>query len=105
MFYQMKSDNKTTTCCFRLLGWLIMYIGIVCLFSPIIAVFKWIPLVGWLIAHLLSVVVYIFAFIVSLCLTLITIALAWLWYRPLYGLCLLLVVSLMIGAMFLTKKQ
>ena len=77
-----------------------MYIGIVLLFSPVIALLKWIPLVGWLLAHLAMFVVWVFAFVVSVALSLTTIALAWLWYRPLFGLALLAVVGGLVALTF-----
>lgn len=75
--------------------------GIGLLFSPIIALVAWIPLIGWLIAHGISLVVWIFAFVLAVTLSLLTIALAWLYYRPLYGVILLLLVGVGLGLIFL----
>ena len=82
-----------------------MWIGIWLLFSPIISLLNWIPLVGYLLAHGFSFVVMIFALILSITLTLLTIALAWVYYRPLYGMLLLTGVGACIGLMFLIKNE
>ena len=100
MIKSLRDMNSTSTCCGRFVGWLMMYIGIVLTFTPVIALLKWIPLVGWLFAKVLSFVVYIFAFVVSVAGTLLTISIAWIWYRPLYGLCLLLAVGALIFVTF-----
>ncbi|CDW88063.1 transmembrane protein 43 [Stylonychia lemnae] len=91
---KMQSQNDTTTALIRLGGWGLQYLGICLLFSPIIYGLSWIPLVGYLMAGGFKFIVAIFAFVVSVTLTSLTISLAWLYYRPLYGLCLLGVVAI-----------
>lgn len=70
-----------------------MMFGIALLFSPIIALVKWIPLVGSLLAFGVGIAVWIFALVLAFTLTALTIGLAWIYYRPLYGLCLLAIVA------------
>jgi hypothetical protein len=77
-----------------------MFIGIALLFSPIIALVKWIPLVGSLLAYGIALAVWIFALVVAFTLSSLTIALAWLYYRPLKGLLLLALV--VVGVLILT---
>jgi hypothetical protein len=100
MFKLKNSENKTTTTIFRVVGWLLMWLGSFLLFSPIIALLKWIPLVGYLLGHIASFVVGIFTFVFSSTFSLLTIALAWVYYRPLFGCLLLLGVFCGIGLMF-----
>lgn len=71
-----------------------MFIGICLLFSPIIYTLTWIPLIGYMMAHGFSFIVAIFALILSITLSALTIGLAWLYYRPLLGLALLSVVAI-----------
>lgn len=86
---------------FRAIGFLCMMVGIGWLFSPIIYIVSWIPLIGWLMAHGIALVVWIFAFIAALTFSSLTIGLAWLYYRPLYGVLLLLPVAVGLGLIFL----
>ena len=60
------------------------------MFSPIIALLKWIPLVGWLLGGLVSVAAFIFALVVGGTLACLMIAIAWVFFRPLIGIPLLL---------------
>ena len=76
-------------------------VGHALLFYPIISVFAWIPLVGKLIAAVLTFAAIIFAFVWATTLHLFILSLSWLVYRPLYGLLLLTGVGLGIGLMFI----
>lgn len=66
-----------------------MAFGVFCLFSPFIEVFSWIPLVGKLLGGVVAFAALIIAVVFSLTFGTLTIALAWLYYRPIYGICLL----------------
>ena len=59
--------------------------GLWMLFSPIIALLKFIPLVGWLLGAIVSFAAFLFALVVGLTLASLTIAIAWLVFRPLIG--------------------
>ncbi len=80
-----------------------MFLGFGFLFSPIIALFKFIPLVGYFIAHAIAIVTWIFSFVISIILTLLTIAVAWIWYRPLFGILLLVGVGAGIAVLCIGK--
>jgi hypothetical protein len=89
-----------TTHIFRAVGWLLMFFGTMLLFSPVVYVIYWIPLVGWLMAKGVSFIVSVFALVFSITFTSLTIGLAWLYYRPLYGVILLSIVATGIILMF-----
>ena len=59
------------------------------LFSPIIALFAWIPLVGGLLSGVIAFAVGVFAFIWATMLHFLIMGVSWLVYRPLFGLLLL----------------
>ena len=63
--------------------------GIWLLFSPIIALLNWIPLVGALLGGLVSVAAFIFALLVGIIVSVFVIAVAWVFFRPLVGIPLL----------------
>ena len=80
-------------------GVITVCIGLFFLFLPIINVIKMIPLVGALLSYIVAVAAGIFALIVGLTVALSTIAIAWLVYRPLYGV---LMMTLVVIAVYLT---
>ena len=69
------------------------------LFSPVIAVLSWIPLVGSLLGFAVSAAAFIFALVVGLVLSCLVIAIAWVFYRPLIGVSMLVLVA--IGVYFI----
>ena len=101
IFKKEEEFNQTSTQVGRFCGWFCMCFGIWLLFSPIIAALAWIPLVGYLLSTGVSIVVIVFALVLSATLSLLTIALAWLYYRPLFGLLLLTGVAAGVAIMFL----
>lgn len=77
-----------------------MWIGIMLFFYPIIYTLSWIPLVGYFMAHGFAFIAGLFALIVSIVFTSLTIGLAWIYYRPLVGAILLGLVGIGLGLMF-----
>lgn len=104
IFKSMEEDNVTTTKIFRVVGWLLMWFGIWLLFSPIIYTLSWIPLVGYFVASGFSFVAGLFALILSIVFTLTTIGVAWVFYRPVFGLCLLGAVMLLVAVIIFVNK-
>ena len=96
--------NKMTSSFFRILTWFTMCGGIYLLFSPIIAMFKWIPLIGWLLGGVIQIAAAVFALILGSIFHMLTLALAWIYYRPLFGLLLLTGVGLLITLLFTVGK-
>lgn len=78
--------------------------GFFLLFSPIIAVLKWIPLVGWLLGGVVSIAAFVFALIVGLVISMLVIAIAWVFYRPLIGITLLVAVGVGVYFIFFFNK-
>lgn len=76
-------------------------IGHALLFTPIIALLAWIPLVGHLLAAILWFAAIIFALLWATVLQFLIMGVSWLVYRPVYGMCMLTVVGLGIAIMFL----
>lgn len=77
----------------RPLGIFLCIFGHYLLFSPIIKLLDMIPFVGWLLSGLVAVAAIIFAIVVGLTLSVLTIAIAWVFFRPLIGIPLLLIVA------------
>ena len=79
---------------FRWAGIILCILGLYFLFSPIISLLDMIPFVGWLLSGVVAVAAIIFAVVVGLTLSLLTIAIAWLVFRPLIGVSLLALVGI-----------
>lgn len=83
-----KQDNSTFTIFIRIAGCLLMFLGLKLFISPIIDIFNLIPILGKIADLILSIVL----FLISICLSLITIAIAWFAYRPILSVLIILVV-------------
>jgi hypothetical protein len=89
MFQAAQSANKTLTWIMRGLGFFLMFLGLTMVFKPISVFGDVIPIVGTLLGAGLAV----FAGAVAAALSLVTIAIAWLAYRPLFGITLLVLAA------------
>jgi hypothetical protein len=97
MFAQAEAENAMLTWILRLVGFIMMFAGLMMVFKPIAVLGDVVPFIG----TILSVGLGLAAFVVSLPLSLLTIALAWLFYRPLLGI---LLIAVAVGAVFGVKK-
>jgi len=79
--------------CIRPTGIFLCILGHYLLFSPIIKLLDMIPFVGWLLSGIVAVAAVIFAIVVGATLAILTIAIAWVFFRPLIGIPLLLIVA------------
>uniref|UniRef100_A0AAY5F018 Transmembrane protein 43 n=1 Tax=Electrophorus electricus TaxID=8005 RepID=A0AAY5F018_ELEEL len=96
--------NNMKTWALRLAGWLLMFLGISLTTRIVYTLVDWVPVLR----DLVSVGLKLFALCLSCCLSLLTIAVGWLFYRPLLAgligaLALLPIIIARLGA--LSKKQ
>ena len=98
-FDEMATEIKTAARVIRPTGIVLTIFGLFLLFMPIIALLKWIPLVGWLLSGVVTIAAFVFAFIVGLVLSLLVICIAWVFHRPLIGILMLTLVG--IGVYFI----
>jgi hypothetical protein len=85
MFEAAQADNVAMTWVLRFLGWLMMLIGLGLVFRPVAVIGDRFPLLGTLAGAGLA----LSAFLLASGLSLLTIGIAWLFYRPLLGILLL----------------
>jgi|JI10StandDraft_1071094.scaffolds.fasta_scaffold109925_1 hypothetical protein len=85
MFQEAQDANVVRTWAVRLLGFFAMFMGFRLLFGPIAAAGGWIPILGGILEMGVSIVAGILAFSLSF----MTIAVAWIFFRPLLGISLL----------------
>jgi len=81
MFASAQAENTLITWLLRALGFVLMLAGLMMVFKPLAVVADVLPFLG----DLLRVGLFIMALPVALSLTLVTIAIAWLVYRPVIG--------------------
>lgn len=102
MFTSAEKGNATRTWFCRLGGFLMMMIGLTMIFKPLSTVADVVPLIGGLVGMGTSFV----SFVLAAPLSLLTIALAWVFYRPLIGIpLLLLAVGVLVGGFMLARKR
>ena len=98
MFEKAQSSNKIRTWIVRVVGFFLMFIGFSMLFKPFSVVADVLPIAGTIVGVGTSLVAFLLAAPLSLC----TIAMAWIFYRPLVGVPLLIAAA--VGIFFLIKK-
>jgi hypothetical protein len=102
VFGAMESENAIITWVLRVVAWIFMCVGIYLIFRPLETVADVIPILGDIIGWGLG----LFAFVVSLALSTLVIAVAWLFYRPIIGVPLLIVaVALFVVPRFLGGRR
>lgn len=87
MFHAAQKSNTIITWILRLVGFILMFFGLTLIFKPLVVLADVLPLLG----KLLQMGISLFSGILSFALSFITIALAWIFYRPILGIALLAV--------------
>ena len=101
MFEAAISGNALFTWVLRVVGFVIMFIGFKLILGPLVVLADVVPIVGTFIGVGTSIV----SFLLAAPLTLITVAIAWVFYRPLLGVILLAVAAVgIIAIKFLPQK-
>lgn len=94
-------ENNTIKWIFRLLGTVLVMIGIGSIFSPINKLANFIPIVGGVVGVITGLV----SILAGLAISLVVIALAWFRFRPLLSISLLAIVVVCIILLFVLKKK
>jgi small-conductance mechanosensitive channel len=102
MFDKFKEEIASTTSIIRIVTWLMSVIGHFLLFSPILAVLKWIPLVGGLLAAIAGFAAFVFSLVWATFLHFLVMGAAWIFYRPVLGFCMLCMAAICFYMMTLT---
>ena len=99
-FDSQKGNVETCSKLNRLLGIVLLIAANYFLWQPWITLLDMIPFVGWLLSGVAAVAAFIWSFIVGLNTAIFVIAVAWVFFRPLVGICLLVTFAIVIGAIF-----
>jgi len=100
MFQAAESSNQTTTWLLRAVGFFLMFFGLNSFFKPLSVLADVLPILGTLVAAGTGFV----SLLISATLSLITIAIAWVVYRPLVGISIL-VIALIFGILTVTRLK
>ncbi len=98
MFQNAENANTMMTWILRIVGWLMMYMGLKMVFKPLEVLGDVLPILG----DLIGIGTGILAFLIATPVALITIAVAWLFYRPILGIVLLAAAG---GLLYLLIKK
>ncbi len=98
MIKTAQAGNNKTTWLLRLVGFLLLFFGFMLMFAPLAVLADFIPFLGDLVGGLNAGI----AFLLATTLTLTTIALGWVFYRPMIAIPLLLLAA---GAMYLLTQK
>lgn len=85
MFQNAEDANTVMTWILRLVGWLMIYIGLRMILRPLEVLGDVLPILG----DIIGIGTGIVAFLIATPVALVTIAIAWLFYRPILGIVLL----------------
>ncbi|MFO0863927.1 MAG: TMEM43 family protein [Gemmataceae bacterium] len=101
LFQHDESENNLVTWILRVIGFVVMALGSYLVFAPLVVLADVLPFLG----NILSMGVGLFAGLIAAVLSLITIAIAWVFYRPLLAAGLLAAAALLIGAVFYLRRR
>jgi hypothetical protein len=92
MIQQAQASNKLLAWILRLVGFFLMLIGLNLMLKPLSVLADVLPILGTLVSAGTGVL----SFLVSACLSLITMAIAWIFYRPLLGIILIAIAVVLV---------
>jgi hypothetical protein len=105
MFAKAKEENRVLTILLRIIGFLIMWVGLYLMLAPLAVMGDCIPCIGPAIGDLIEAGACCITCPIALFFSLITIALAWLFYRPMIAVPLLVVACGCAYAVYHFRKQ
>ena len=102
MFSDAEAANRMTTWILRAVGFVLMMVGVGLILGPLSVMADFIPVLG----NVTRSITGIIAFAVAAPISLITIGLAWLFYRPVLGILLLSAAgAIVVGVVFLIRSR
>jgi len=101
MLDSAQDENVKLTWILRGVGLFLMWMGITLIFKPLVVIADVVPFIG----NVLQMGIGLFAALLALPLALITIALGWIYYRPVLGVSLLAAAAVVLGLMFYLGRK
>jgi hypothetical protein len=101
MFAHAHSENTLLTWGLRVLGVVLMWLGITLVFRPMVVLADVLPFLGGLVQAGVGLV----ALLIALPLSLVTIAIGWIAFRPVLGIGLLVAAAVLFGGIWMLVRQ
>lgn len=101
VFQKAHNENTVITWLIRVGGWFLMFIGLKMVFKPLSVLADVLPIAG----DLVETGTGIIAFLISLISALVVIAIAWIFYRPILGISLLVIVAVLLYMLIARKRK
>lgn len=101
MFQQAHQSNAMWTWIFRLGGFIIMLVGVTMILKPLSVIADVIPFLG----NIVGAGTGILSFLIAAPFAFLTVAIAWLRYRPIIGISLLILAAVAAGVIFMLEKR
>jgi hypothetical protein len=101
MFQQAHQTNVIWTWVFRVGGFILMLVGVAMILAPLSAAADLIPFLG----SIVGAGTVILSFLIAAPFTFLTVAVAWLRYRPVIGISLLVLAAIIAGFIFAMSKR
>ena len=100
MISNAKAENSFTTWLLRIIGFACMIFGLTLVLKPFAVIADVVPMIG----SFVSMGTFLLSFLVAIVFSMLTISIAWIFYRPLIGVPLLIVSIAAIVMIFKIKK-
>jgi len=97
----MEEENQASTVFIRWLAWGMNVLGNIFIWYPFIKLLSWIPLVGGLLAGIMLFAVIVWSLVWGTLTHLLIMTVAWIVYRPLFGMLLLCGVAALLAVTFM----
>ena len=101
MINVIKTENKILKWVLRAVGIIAVIAGVAALFKPISTLANFVPILGGLV----NMAVGLVALIAGLAISLVVIAIAWIRFRPILGICLLVIVGVLVFILIKKSKS
>ncbi|CAD8069285.1 unnamed protein product [Paramecium primaurelia] len=105
VFKKLAEEYACLTLCQRITGYILMGFGFYLIFYPVTWVVSIIPLIGEFLAAITGFAFFLVSFLISIPFSILTIALAWLFYHPKYGIALIALSGLIGTAIYFYLKS
>ena len=97
----IKQENNMLKWILRAAGIILLFMGFATILKPISAITSYVPILGNLVGSAVGIV----SFVLGLILGLLVITIAWIRFRPVLGICLLVVIAVLIAFLIIRGKK
>jgi len=82
IFEEQETVNQCVTWAIRIIGFILMYVGLFMILNPVVTILRVIPFIGTFFANLLAIGLWFAVLICCFILTMVFVSLSWIFARP-----------------------